>query len=573
MKKGVTKWLWLIVSLLVFSAQGEAEKLHLFADELRYEMTDDLGQSVTDLAKANWQSHELPGMPLGKRNVWLRATFTVEQKPHSPLGIFIAMLGSYQAYWDGQLIGTNGSIGQSKEEEVAGQIESVFYIPAPLLKPGEHELLLRVSNHYVPEDTASGMFWTSIGDYPTMVNFSFSANTLPMVMFGAFLFIAMYCGFLFIKVERELRYLFFALLNVSVLLLFVAESWRGLWGYTYDWHIPRLDIVLALSTLVSFLLTLFFIFLFNFSLRVKSVAIGAAILGLVSVLVFIEGYDNRSLCVVMVGFSVSFGLTLIAAWQKQTHARLMSMGLMLCIAPLLLNTHRYMEQYFFVAFSILIMLLLYTLSQTMRAKQSQLLESQLTASRLELELVKRNLQPHFMLNTLTAIEEWIEQSPKTAVTFIQALAEEFRQLSKMSHKKLITLSEEVALCRSHFQLMGFRHDLAFEFDTSISLPESLIPPGVLLTLVENAMTHNNYQDLQTPFTLAQTIQDGRTTLIFSAPLRLTEKQHALRTQTGSNYIKARLQESFAVDWVFSESEEKGCWVSRLSFPVKLGAGD
>src|SRR3546814_19410817 len=50
------------------------------------------------------------------------------------------------------------------------------------------------------------------------------------------------------------------------------------------------------------------------------------------------------------------------------------------------------------------------------------------AQRLELDLLKQHLKPHFLMNTLTALAGWIEESPHTAVRMVDALADEFRTL-------------------------------------------------------------------------------------------------------------------------------------------------
>src|SRR5205085_2260579 len=44
-------------------------------------------------------------------------------------------------------------------------------------------------------------------------------------------------------------------------------------------------------------------------------------------------------------------------------------------------------------------------------------------ARLELEMLRRHLQPHFLMNTLTALSEWIEEDPKTAVKMIESLSD------------------------------------------------------------------------------------------------------------------------------------------------------
>jgi hypothetical protein len=55
-------------------------------------------------------------------------------------------------------------------------------------------------------------------------------------------------------------------------------------------------------------------------------------------------------------------------------------------------------------------------------RDSLLTSACLLAQRLEIELLKKNIQPHFLLNTLTVLIEVIEQAPATAVKLIEAVA-------------------------------------------------------------------------------------------------------------------------------------------------------
>ena len=53
-------------------------------------------------------------------------------------------------------------------------------------------------------------------------------------------------------------------------------------------------------------------------------------------------------------------------------------------------------------------------------------ESELRSARLELELLKKHIQPHFLLNSLNSVIAWLEEEPSTAVRLVNALAEELR---------------------------------------------------------------------------------------------------------------------------------------------------
>lgn len=334
-------------------------------------------------------------------------------------------------------------------------------------------------------------------------------------------------------------------------------------------------LVMDLSLLISLLLSVFFAWFFMFQNKNRWQWIALTLLVQSIVLVTVDGYDNRSLYIFLVGVTISCCICLLALVQKQKNALLMLCGMVLFIAPIFINTYSYMDQYFFISFSALIGLMLYTLATTMRTKQNQLLQSQVNASRLELELVKRNLQPHFILNTLTAIEEWIEDSPKTAVQFIQALADEFRFMAQMSAMAIIRIKDEIDLCKSHLKVMSYRTNSQFLIDYQIEQIEAHIPPGVILTLLENALSHNLYQQREIVFTLSQKIDSNllRQTLVFTAPVTEKLASKNINLGIGSQYIEARLTESFADNWQMHSQLNDDNWQVTLNLPFKSNSSD
>ncbi|WP_416307914.1 histidine kinase [Neptunicella sp. SCSIO 80796] len=519
--------------------------------------------------RSSWQQRNFRGMPLEPENLWIQMDFTFDTTPSQPQGIFVSMLGAFDAYWDGQLIGHNGVVGNDKLAEKPGLIDKVLLLDRHQSAAGRHTLSMKVSTFHNPDDLHFGGFWALVGDYDYLLQMNYKHVMPAMMMSGALLLVGLYCWLLYFSALKEMSYLYFGSLCFAVLLLIIAESWRGLWGYSYDWHVPRMQIVLALSCVTSLLLSSFFAYFFTLSTRVRYAWLATAVLIQLAILVLYHGYDTRSLYVFFVGISISAALCIYAALQGQKHSWLMLSGLILLAAPVSVSQFAYMDQYFFIAFAILIGLMLFWLNQTMRSKQQQLLKSQISANRLELELVKRHLQPHFIMNTLTAIEEWIEDSPAVAIKFIQALAEEFRCMADLASHSIIELRQELALCETHLTLMGYRTNTEFDLNTQQIYADSLIPPGVILTLLENAISHNHYQQGHFTFELKQTVDQQQNNLVFKAPVIPAPHKRAMNTGTGNKYIEARLTESYGQQWSMDSVIDDNQWVVTLKLPLTM----
>ena len=129
-------------------------------------------------------------------------------------------------------------------------------------------------------------------------------------------------------------------------------------------------------------------------------------------------------------------------------------------------------------------------------------EIELRSMQLETQLLKKNIQPHFIMNTLTSVIEWMEQEPKTGVKFIEALAREFRLLNEISTKKLIPVSSEIELCKSHLEIMSYRKGLNYKLNTNNLDRLELIPPAVFHTIIENGITHNHQETSEVTFQIS-----------------------------------------------------------------------
>src|SRR3546814_3755651 len=123
------------------------------------------------------------------------------------------------------------------------------------------------------------------------------------------------------------------------------------------------------------------------------------------------------------------------------------------VSLLLLQTVAFLDRWLYVGFSLVLILFfadhVRLHFRTVRERDT----ARHAAQRLELDLLKQHLKPHFLMNTLTALAGWIEESPRTAVRMVDALADAFRTLVDVSGRALIPLEAELALSRAHLEMM------------------------------------------------------------------------------------------------------------------------
>ncbi|MBT9459759.1 MAG: histidine kinase [Burkholderiaceae bacterium] len=113
------------------------------------------------------------------------------------------------------------------------------------------------------------------------------------------------------------------------------------------------------------------------------------------------------------------------------------------------------------------------------------------AAEAKLKLLQAQVQPHFIFNTLSAVQHWVDTGDARASPLLRSLTAFLRSSAELLERPLVPLSEELELARSYLQIMSARlgERLRFELDIEPGCLQQQLPPGLLLTLVENALEH------------------------------------------------------------------------------------
>ena len=208
--------------------------------------------------------------------------------------------------------------------------------------------------------------------------------------------------------------------------------------------------------------------------------------------------------------------------------------------------------------------MLYLLSLRIKEQRLAYETSLVQSTRLRLELLKKNIQPHFLMNTLTSLIDWVEESPKKGVLFIEALAKEFDLFNQIENKTLIPITQEIALCRAHIEIMEYRKEINYSWKDEGIDPKEKLPPAILHTLLENGITHSlPLEDNSIKFKLVFESNDEYkcyTFLTFAAGVRQTANRE---DGTGLKYIKARLTESYNAKWDFTSEPTSHGWKNTI----------
>ena len=111
------------------------------------------------------------------------------------------------------------------------------------------------------------------------------------------------------------------------------------------------------------------------------------------------------------------------------------------------------------------------------------------------EALKKQVNPHFLFNSLNTLSGVVEQKPELGTSFIKKLSDIYRYVLEYSDKELVALSDEMKFVEDYIFLSKMRFGDALEFNANLPSNADLqIVPLGLQTLVENAIKHNVITD-------------------------------------------------------------------------------
>jgi two-component system LytT family sensor kinase len=125
-------------------------------------------------------------------------------------------------------------------------------------------------------------------------------------------------------------------------------------------------------------------------------------------------------------------------------------------------------------------------------------EQELSAAQLEarlaqaqLQVLKMQLDPHFLFNTLHAVTALVYKRPAAAETVLTRLSEMLRMSLESQETHEVPLRDELRLLAPYLEIQEIRFDGRLQVNTDIepNAANCLVPSLILQPLVENAIRH------------------------------------------------------------------------------------
>lgn len=129
--------------------------------------------------------------------------------------------------------------------------------------------------------------------------------------------------------------------------------------------------------------------------------------------------------------------------------------------------------------------------QGIQRKESEKTELILKNKEMEISLLKSQINPHFLFNTLNSISTLMHTSKDQARKVITQLSDIFRYALDSHTGRMVKLAQEVEFIDSYIRIQQVRFGdrLRFEKDIDPACLELSIPPMILQPLVENSVKY------------------------------------------------------------------------------------
>jgi sensor histidine kinase YesM len=190
----------------------------------------------------------------------------------------------------------------------------------------------------------------------------------------------------------------------------------------------------------------------------------------------------------------------------------------------------------------------------------------------ELELLKGQLQPHFLFNTLNNLYALILQQSKEAPQVVIKLSELLQYMLKESPLGMVSLEKELNMLQHYMALekMRFGERLDLTFSVQGPADQKMIAPLILLPFVENTFKHGVSEIIEQPWiTMDMIIRKDTLSmkLINGKSEKVNGSKHPA-SGTGLVNVKKRLDLLYGKQYELKTLDEPETYVVNLTIPLE-----
>lgn len=242
------------------------------------------------------------------------------------------------------------------------------------------------------------------------------------------------------------------------------------------------------------------------------------------------------------------------------------------------GVHNYFEEsrkFFFYTFDnsyfavkgILYSTLLYIFFEYAK-NQNRVQQLDLDYKKAELSLLKSQLEPHFLFNTLnTFYTDLVDTQPETAKD-IHRLCELLRYVTYEAEQEVMPLSKEIKFIEDYIYLhrKRFEDTLCLDYSVEGEVGNQVVPSLVFIHFIENIFKHGVINDKKNPAKIKIKITENEIIVVTENKISASEKYS--NTGIGIENLKRRLTAIFKDNYELECTQNDDHFTAVLKLPVK-----
>ncbi|MBU0473843.1 MAG: tetratricopeptide repeat protein [Bacteroidetes bacterium] len=137
---------------------------------------------------------------------------------------------------------------------------------------------------------------------------------------------------------------------------------------------------------------------------------------------------------------------------------------------------------------------------------------------LEQKLLRSQMNPHFIFNSLSVIQGYIfKGSANEAVTYLSNFGKLMRNILENSREEFVLLEKEIETLKHYLKLQNLRHDgiinYTIEIDENLGLDSVRVPPMLAQPFIENSIKHGMNEENKFNIQIKYTKKDDKMKLV------------------------------------------------------------
>jgi sensor histidine kinase YesM len=200
-----------------------------------------------------------------------------------------------------------------------------------------------------------------------------------------------------------------------------------------------------------------------------------------------------------------------------------------------------------------------------REKEARMASLEKERIEMELKMLKSQVHPHFLFNTLNNIYGMIMEEDKHAAGSVVKLSDILRYILYESNQPTIELQKELRILEDYIDLMKIRSDTLMNvtIDIEKGAETTRIPPLLLLPLVENCFKHGDFSNARSNFIQLKVEKTKRNLKVILSNSVKENAQPSINEGIGLQNVKRRLDLIYSGKYNFNSSSDGGIFMVTI----------